>query len=211
VIGVVGDVRDATLDRAPVPEIFGPLAQNATNAMGVVVRLADGLTLDRIVPGVRQRLAALDRDLPLIRPQMLATSVDATIGNSRLVSLLTSIFALLGAMLASIGIYSLIAYSVVQRTREIGIRVALGANRSSVVRLILAEGLMLAAAGVAVGLAGAYFLTRTLQTLLYEVEPMDPAVVALTCAGVFLVALLASVVPALRALRVDPMVALRES
>jgi putative ABC transport system permease protein len=87
--------------------------------------------------------------------------------------------------------------------------VALGASRRAVVRLILAEGLALAAAGVAVGLAGAYFLTRTLETLLYEVEPMDPAVVGMTCAGVFAVALLASVVPALRALRVDPMVALR--
>lgn len=209
VIGVVGDVRDATLDRAPVPEVFGPHAQNATNAMGIVIRLADGLALDAVVPGVRQRLAALDQDLPLIRPQMLATSVDATIGNSRLVSLLTSIFALLGALLASIGIYSLIAYSVAQRTREIGIRVALGANRLAVVRLILVEGLALAAAGVAVGLAAAYFLTRTLESMLYEVEPMDPAVIGATCAGVFLVSLLASVVPALRALRVDPMAALR--
>jgi putative ABC transport system permease protein len=209
VIGVVGDVRDATLDRAPVPEVFGPLAQNPSNGMGIVIRLADGLSLDAVVPGVRQRVAAIDPDLPLIRPQMLAASVEATTGNARMISLLTSVFALVGALLASIGIYSLIAYSVAQRTREIGIRVALGANRASVVRMVVAEGLTLAAGGLVIGLIGAYFLTQTLQTLLYEVEPTDPAVLSTTCAGVFVVAVLASVVPALRALRVDAMVALR--
>ena len=209
VIGVVGDVRDATLDRAPVPEVFGPHAQNPTNGMGVVIRLAEGLALDAVVPGVRARLAAIDPNLPMIRPQMLSTSVEATIGNTRLVSLLTSLFALVGAVLASIGIYSLIAYSVAQRTREIGIRVALGANRATLVKMVVTEGLVLAAGGVVLGLAGAFFLTQTLQTLLYEVEPTDPAVLATTCAGVFVVAMLASVIPAMRALRVDPMQALR--
>jgi ABC-type antimicrobial peptide transport system permease subunit len=140
---------------------------------------------------------------------MLQEAVEATAGNTRMVSTLTSTFALVAALLASVGIYSLIAYSVAQRTREIGIRVALGANRGAIVRLVVMEGLALAAAGVAAGLVGAFFLTRALQTLLYEVEPMDPVVVGLACAGVFVVALLASVVPALRALRVHPMVALR--
>jgi putative ABC transport system permease protein len=209
VIGVVGDVRDASLDRAPVAEVFGPYSQNPLNAMGLVVRIAEHARLEAIAPSVRQRLAELDPDLPMIRPQMLSSAVDATIGNSRMVSLLTSVFAFVAALLASIGIYSLIAYSVAQRTREIGIRVALGANRVAVVRMIVAEGLTLAGGGVAVGLAGAYFLTRTLQTLLYEVTPADPAVLAGTCGGVFVVALLASVVPAIRALRVDAMTALR--
>ena len=209
VIGIAGDVRDATLDRAPVPEVFGPHAQGPSNGMGIVLRLAEGISLDGVIPGVRQRLAAIDPDLPLIRPQMLASSVERTTGNARMISLLTSVFAVLGALLASIGIYSLIAYSVAQRTREIGIRVALGANRAAVVRMIVAEGLTLAAGGVVLGLVAAYFLTQTLQTLLYEVEPTDPAVLASTCAGVFVVALLASIVPALRALRVDAMIALR--
>ena len=209
VIGVVGDVRGATLDRAPVPEVYGPLSQNPSNGMGIVIRLAGGLTPDAVASAVRSRLAAIDPDLPVVRPQMLSTSVDATIGNSRLVSLLTSIFALVAAVLASIGIYSLIAYSVAQRTREIGIRVALGANRAALVKMVVAEALMLVGGGVALGLAGALFLTQTLQTLLYEVEPADPAVMASTCAGVFVIAMLASVVPALRALRVDPVHALR--
>ena len=209
VIGVVGDVRDRSLDRAPVPEVFLPHAQGPLTAMGIVVRLAGDIPAETIAPAVRQRLAALDPDLPMVRPQMLRDSVEATAGNSRMISLLTSVFALLAALLASVGIYSLIAYSVAERTREIGIRAALGANRAAVVRLILAEGLALAATGVAIGLVGAFFLTQTLQTLLYEVTPTDPIVLITTCLGVFLVALLASVIPALRALRVDPMTALR--
>ena len=116
---------------------------------------------------------------------------------------------LVAALLASVGIYSLIAYSVAQRSREIGIRVALGADRSSVVRLVVGEGLMLAAVGLVAGVAGASVLTRALRTLLYEVSPTDPAILLVTCAGVLLVAALASVVPAVRALRVDPAVALR--
>jgi putative ABC transport system permease protein len=209
VVGVVGDVRDLSLARAPVPEVFGPYSQNVVNALGIVVRIAEGSRLDAISPAVRQRLAALDPNVPMVRPQLLSAAVDATIGNSRIVSLLTSVFAFVAALLASVGVYSLIAYSVAQRTREIGIRVALGADRLAVVRMIVGEGLALAAGGVIIGLVAAYFLTQTLQTLLYEVRPADPVVLASTCAGVFVVAALASVVPAIRALRVDAMTALR--
>ena len=209
VIGVVADVRSRSLDRPAVPEVFLPHAQAPLNAMGIVVRLAGKMPAEAVAPAVRQRIAALDPDLPLVRPQMLKAAVDATAGNTRMISVLTSGFAVLAALLAGVGIYSLIAYSVAERTREIGIRAALGADRWAVVRLILAEGVALAAVGVAIGLVGAFFLTQTLQTLLYEVTPTDPAVLVTTCLGVFLVALLASVVPALRALRVDPMIALR--
>ena len=209
VVGIAGAVRGVSLAQAPVPEVFVPLAQAPRGAMGLVVRFAETSSPAGMIPAVRARVAALDPDLPLVRPQMLQAAVDRTTGNNRMISILTSVFALVAAALASVGIYSLIAYSVEQRTREIGIRVALGANRRSVVKLIVAEGLALAAAGLALGLVGAYFLTQTLQTLLYEVEPTDPAVLAGTCVGVFVVAVLASVVPALRALRVDPMIALR--
>ena len=209
IVGVAGDVRDGGLSVPPAPEIYAPHAQAATGAMGLVVRLAGDMRMDAVLPTVRQRLAAIDPNLPVIRPQMLRTAVEATVGNTRIVSILTSVFAILAALLAAVGVYSLMAYSVAQRTREIGIRVALGANKTAVVRMILAEGIALAAAGVVIGLVAAYFLTQTLQTLLYEVEPADPVVLVSTCAGVFVVALLASVVPALRALRVGPMIALR--
>jgi ABC-type antimicrobial peptide transport system permease subunit len=151
----------------------------------------------------------MDPNLPLVRVRMMNTIVESSSGSTRMSSVLTTVFALLAALLASVGIYSLIAYSVAQRTRELGIRVALGADRASLVRLILGEGLGLAVIGIVLGLAGAILLTRTLATMLYEVSPTDPGVLALTCLGVLLVAAVASLIPAARALRIDPMSALR--
>ena len=209
VIGVVADVRDAALSSTPVPEVFVPHAQIPLNAMAVVVRASGEMRLDAVLPSIRERVRTLDPEVAVIRPQMLQAAMDATAGNTRLISILTSVFAFVAALLASVGVYSLIAYSVAQRTREIGIRMALGANRKAVVGLIVGEGLTLAVIGIGAGLTGAYFLTQTLQTLLYEVRPTDPAVLVATCAGVFAVVLIASIVPAIRALRVDPMIALR--
>jgi len=162
-----------------------------------------------VLPAARQRVAAIDADLPIVRPQTLETVRELASGGTRLSSVLTSVFALLAALLASVGIYSLIAYSVAERTRELGIRVALGADRRAVVRLIVGEGLRLAAIGIAIGLAGSWMLTGTLRTLLFEVSPIDPAVIAMTCGAVLVVTGLASYIPARRALRVDPMAALR--
>jgi putative ABC transport system permease protein len=208
IVGVVGDTRSATLATAPVPESFYPLAQFPQNSMAIVVRteLGDPSTL---LPGVRQRVAAIDPDLAIVRPRTMATVVEASAGTTRLTSVLSTVFGALAGLLAAVGIYSLIAYSVAQRTRELGIRVALGADRRAVLRLIVGEGLLLAAIGIAAGLAGAAFLTGTLKTLLFEVSPLDPAIIASTCAGVLVVTVLASYVPARRALRVDPMHALR--
>jgi putative ABC transport system permease protein len=184
------------------------MAQVPSRGMGIVVRteFADPTS---VLPAIRQRIAAIDPNLPIVRPQTMTAVVEAAAGGTRLSSALTSMFALLAALLASVGIYSLIAYSVAERTRELGIRVALGADRRAVVRLIVGEGLVLGGIGVAIGLAGAALLTGTLKTMLYEVSPIDPGVLAATCVAVLLVTTLASYVPARRALRVDPMVALR--
>jgi ABC-type antimicrobial peptide transport system permease subunit len=208
VVGVVGDVRSWRVNTRPVPESYVPHTQAPTAGMGLVVRL-DGMNPAQVLPAVRQRIAAIDSALPLVHVRPMTDIVTASTGETRLSSVLTSVFALVAALLASLGIYSLIAYSVAQRSREIGIRVALGADRSSVVRMVVGEGLTLAAIGLVVGVAGAFLLTRTLRTLLYEVSPTDPSVLAMTCAGLLGVAALASVVPALRALRVDPAIALR--
>ena len=208
IVGVVGDVRSASIGTAPVPETYVPHAQAPISAMGVAVRL-NGLDTAAVVSSIGERIAQLDSNLPLVRVRMMDAIVESSSGATRMSSVLTTVFALLAALLASVGIYSLIAYSVAQRTRELGIRVALGADRRALVRLIVGEGLSLAVIGIALGLVGALVLTRTLETLLYEVSPSDPAVLALTCAGVLVVALLASLVPAVRALRVDPMTALR--
>ena len=208
IVGVVADIRDFSLNAPPVIETYLPLTQVPSRGMGIVVRteLPDPTS---VLPAIRQRIAAIDPNLPIVRPQTMTAVVDAAAGGTRLSSALTSMFALLAALLASVGIYSLIAYSVAERTRELGIRVALGADRRAVVRLIVGEGLVLGGIGVAIGLAGSALLTGSLKTMLYEVSPIDPVVLGATCLAVLLVTTLASYVPARRALRVDPMVALR--
>jgi len=208
IVGVVGDVRDFGLSATPVMEGYFPMRQAPSRGMALVVR-TELSEPAQLLPAIRQRIAGVDANLPIVRPQTMAAVVDAAAGSSRLSSTLTAVFALLAGLLASVGIYSLIAYSVAERTRELGIRVALGANRAAVVRLIVGEGLVLAGIGLAIGLAGAWALTGTLKTLLYEVSPLDPAVLGAAAAGVLMVATLASFVPARRALRVDPMTALR--
>jgi putative ABC transport system permease protein len=208
VVGVVGDVRSARMRAAPVPETFVPHAQAGTSSMGIAVRLG-GVAPSMVWSAVRERITLLDVALPLVRVRPMQEIVEASTGDTRLSSVLTTMFGLVAALLAGVGIYSLIAYSVAQRSREIGIRVALGADRAAVIRLIVGEGLTLAAIGLVAGVAGSMLLTRTLETLLYEVSPTDPVVLMMTCAGGLALAALASAVPAFRALRVDPAIALR--
>jgi predicted permease len=208
IVGVVGDVRSSNIGTPPVPETFVPHAQVPVNGMGIAIRTGE-LDPGRVLPSVRQRLAAIDASLPLVRVRSMDTIVEGSAGSTRMQSVLTSVFALVAALLAAVGVYSLIAYSVAQRTRELGIRVALGADRRAVLLLILGEGVTLAAIGIVLGLGGAVLLTKTLTTLLYEVSPTDPAVLALTCAGLLAVAAVASLLPAIRAVRVEPMTALR--
>jgi putative ABC transport system permease protein len=208
IVGVVGDARGQALSAKPVPESYVPYSQAPFPGVGVVIR-TQAVDPASILPAVRQRVDAIDADLPLVRPQTMETVVAASAGSLRLSSVLTALFALLAGVLASLGIYSLIAYSVAERTRELGIRVALGADRRAVMRLIVGEGLALAGIGIAIGLAGSWLLTGSLRSLLYEVSPLDPAVIGLTCLAVLLVTAVASYVPARRALRVDPMSALR--
>jgi putative ABC transport system permease protein len=208
IVGVVGDTRSLSLASAPVAESFFPLAQFPQSGMAIVVHteMSDPASL---LPTIRQRVAAIDPDLPLVRPRTMEAVIASSAGTARLTSVLTSVFGMLAALLATVGIYSLIAYSVAQRTRELGIRVALGADRGTVLRLIVGEGLLLAAIGIAIGLAGAAMLTSTLRTMLFDVSPLDPIVIGLTCVGIAIITVLASYVPARRAIRVDPMHALR--
>jgi putative ABC transport system permease protein len=208
IVGVVGDTRSLSLASAPVAESFFPLAQFPQSGMAIVVHteMSDPASL---LPTIRQRVAAIDPDLPLVRPRTMEAVIASSAGTARLTSVLTSVFGMLAALLATVGIYSLIAYSVAQRTRELGIRVALGADRGTVLRLIVGEGLLLAAIGIAIGLSGAAMLTSTLRTMLFDVSPLDPIVIGLTCVGIAIITVLASYVPARRAIRVDPMHALR--
>ena len=184
-----------------------PHEQVPADSMGIVVRTSGNPTA--VLPAVRQRLGAIDPDIPIVRPQTMSAVLDQSAGSMRLSSTLTSVFALLAALLASVGIYSLVSYSVASRTREIGIRMALGANPSSVLRLVVGEGVVLAACGLAVGLAGTWSLTGALKTMLFEVSPIDPFVLAATDVAVLALTVCASLIPAWRVMRVDPTIALR--
>jgi ABC-type antimicrobial peptide transport system permease subunit len=159
---------------------------------------------------IRQAVLAVDNQQPLINVRTMGSYFESSIGQQRFMLALMGVFALVALALAVIGLYGVIAYMVAQRTREIGIRVALGATGASIVRLVLGQGLMLAGIGVAVGLLGALALSRALTGLLYGVSAQDPMVYAGVSLLLLLVAAAASAVPAGRAAAVDPVTALRQ-
>lgn len=207
IVGVVGDVHESDLATAPAPVAYWPYSEMAYSTMTVVVRTAT-LPLS-LVPAIREALGQIDSDQPMAKISTMDQLIANSVSRSRFTMLLLSCFAGLALVLACIGIYGVIAYSVTQRTHEIGIRLALGAQRRDVLLLILRQGARLAAIGVAIGLAGALALTRLMTTLLYGVSPSDPWTFAGVSVLLTLVALLACYIPARRAMKVDPMVALR--
>jgi predicted permease len=202
VVGVVGDVRHQGLRAQAQAEIFVPVGGYPGRRFLVVHSTVPPATL---VPVIRNRVAALDPQLPLGAVQALAESISPARMTSRL--LLAS--GVLALVLAMIGLYGLVSYTVTQRWHEIGLRVALGASARDIVRLIVGRALALAAAGTAIGLAGAWVLSRLLSSQLFGVSPTDPTVFAGAAAAVGLVALAASYGPARRAARIDPVLALR--
>ena len=207
VIGVVGNVRHSTLEEAGGNEMYFDFHRGGWNAMEMVVRSAR--PPESLAPEVRAALAAYDPSLPSAEFYPLERLVDNAVAPRRLITRLLGFFSTLALTLAALGLYGVIAYSVVQRTQEIGIRMALGAQRTDVLQLILRGGLKLVALGVAIGLAGSFALTRVLQSQLFGVTAHDPLVFAGNAALLVAVASAACLIPALRATRVDPMTALR--
>ena len=208
VVGVVGDVRHSALEEKPSLEMYFPMAQNRDwGSLDLVVRST--IPTQSLVPEVRAALSGTDPDLPNSDFQPLQQLVDQAVSPRRFVTSLLGLFAVLALILASLGIYGVISYSVNQRTNEIGIRIALGAQTAAVLRLIIAQGAKLALIGLAVGLVAAFALTRVLSSLLFGISASDP----FTFLGIALlltsVALLACYIPARRATKVDPMIALR--
>jgi ABC-type antimicrobial peptide transport system permease subunit len=163
-----------------------------------------------VVKALRREIHAIDPNLPLDQVQTLEGMIEDSIWLKRVASLLFGLFAVAALALAGVGIYGLIAYSVIQRTVEIGVRVALGANRETILRMVLRQGLTTALAGVVAGLFGAWALSRLLGGFLFEVSPTDVVVYMVAAVCVLLLALLASCFPALRAARLDPLRALRQ-
>ena len=207
VIGVVGDVRQDGLVQAGRPEVYAPLNQVPVPYMVLVVRTRSEPAL--FAGAVRHAVMAADNEQPLFQIQTMQQVLDDSVAGRRFQMSLLALFAAIALGLAAIGIHGLMSYSVNQRTHEIGIRMALGAKREEVLRLVVRQGMVLAMIGVALGTAGALLLTRFLSSMLYGVgvnDPMTLLSVAVLLSGV---AALASFIPASRAARIDPMVALR--
>ena len=207
IVGVVGDVRQHGLSDAVTPHIYAAWDQWPIDEITVVMRSRGDPAV--ALEAARATVLSLDRDLPVYDAFTLETMVDRALGQPRLYVLLLSIFAALAVVLAVVGIYGVIAYTVQQRTREIGIRIALGASRERVVAMVVRGGLILALAGIALGSAGAYAVSRVLQSLLFGVGARDPFTFVAVAALLGGVALLASWLPARRAARVDPLRAMR--
>jgi putative ABC transport system permease protein len=207
VVGVVGDVHLAGLDTKPRSTLYWAQSQLTNNFMTVMVR--SRLDAAGLAGAVKSKLAAIDPELPVAKIQMLEQVKSDSVQTRRFSLLLLGLFAGLALVLASVGIYGVLAYAVERRTREIGIRMALGAQRGDVVGLVLRYGGLLAATGLGIGLGAALALTRFLETMLFEVSTTDPVTFAAVAALLAAVALLACWIPARRATKVDPMVALR--
>jgi putative ABC transport system permease protein len=207
IVGVVGDVRQAKLSGELTPHAYVPFDQWPVEELTVVMRTRTDPTAT--LRAARTVVESLDRDLPVYDAVTLDTLVSKSLGQPRFYLLLLIVFAGLAVVLAAVGIYGVMAYTVQQRTREIGIRIALGASAERVVGMVVRRGLTLAVLGVALGTAGAYAVTRVLRSLLYGVGERDPLTFVAVAVLLALVALLASWVPARRAARVDPLAAMR--
>jgi putative ABC transport system permease protein len=207
IVGVVGDVRHQDLQTAAKPTIYWPPARFQYPFMTVAVRTSGDPR--SMASSVVSALHQLDANVPAADLRTMETVVEQSLAERRLTMLLLTIFAGVALVLAAVGIYGVISYSVTQRTQEIGIRMALGAERGRVLRMVVGQAMALALAGVVTGAIGAWFLTRLMQKLLFGVSPSDPMTFLAVSALLAAVAALAASVPGLRATRVDPVVALR--
>jgi putative ABC transport system permease protein len=213
IVAIVADIKHGSLREEPAPEMFVPFTQNeikiwpSMQSMQFAVRSKGDLAT--ISDSVRQAVHAVDPELPVAKFAPLATLVENSMTADRFSMLLVGSFGVLALILASIGMYGVISYSVLQRTPEIGIRIALGAQRAEIFAMVLKQAALLAAAGIVVGLAAAFATTRLMMRFLYGVRPTDP----ITFAGVALLllaaGLLACYLPARKAMSVDPLTALR--
>ena len=209
VVGVVNDIAFPGNLGEPYThfEAFQPMAQVAPSFLMIALRTP--MNADAVGSSLRSAVAGLDPDLPVYRIRTARTTVDQGLGNISLLGSLLGAFAVVGLLLAAIGIYGVISYTVVQRTGELGIRVALGAQRSDVMKLILGKGAFLVVSGALLGVAGAYAVSRVLISLIPSLPTRDPLMLAVTGVALVAVALFACYIPARRATKVDPLVALK--
>jgi putative ABC transport system permease protein len=207
IVGIVGNINHSALSDPQQPQMFVPYAQYAKPTINIVVRAAADPA--NLAAALQAQVSAIDKDETLSAMRSMDDVLDASVSQPRFSSQLIAMFAALALLLAAIGLYGLMAYSVTQRASEIGIRMALGATRKNILQLVLRQGSLLALGGIGLGLIASVLVTRVLSSMLFAVSPRDPETffaVGLVLAGV---ALFASYIPARRATKVDPMVALR--
>ena len=208
VIGIVSDVKNDDLDEAPDPTVYSPYAQNVRATMSLVIRSRQ--EPGQLASAVRREVQALDPNLPVSNIKPVGQMISERASPKRLMTYILAVFALIALVLASVGIYGVMSFAVTQRTREIGVRMALGAQAFDVLKLIVRNGMKMTLIGVVIGLAGAFALTRLLANLLFKVTATDEVTFAGVALSLIAVALIACYVPARRATRVDPLVALRD-
>jgi ABC-type antimicrobial peptide transport system permease subunit len=207
IVGVAGDIRSRGLRLATAAAIYVPHGQYGPRRLTVTVRGTPGSA--SVLPAIEDHLRSLDARLPMYRVHTLEEALEREVAPTRFYLVLVGLFAALAATLAAIGLYGVVAFVASRRTQEIGLRVALGAGRTGVVSMIVGQGLRPALIGLAVGLVGALFCGRLFEAVLFGVRPRDPVIFSGTALLLGLVALTASVLPALRAAHVDPVRALR--
>jgi putative ABC transport system permease protein len=204
---VAEDIRNRGLAQSPQAQLYLPFPQLPWGNMNLLVRTT--LAPLSLTSAVRAQITAVDRDEPVTNIRTVDELMDGSRAQPRFTMQLLGIFSATAFLLAAIGIYGVLAYSVAQRRRELGIRVALGAGRGDILGLVVRKGLTLAIAGIAIGLAAALFLSKLISSMLFEVGERDPATFVIAPLVFLAVALLASYVPARRATKVDPMAVLR--
>jgi len=207
IIGVVADVKNDDLDEQADPSVYFPYAQNAWLTMNIVIHASQDP--GRLASAVRSEVHALDPNLPIYNVKTVVQMIDERVSPKRLMTYIFAVFALIALVLAAVGIYGVMSYAVTQRTQEIGIRMALGAQAVEVLKLVVRNGMKLAVIGVVIGLPGAFALTRLLANFLFRVTPTDAATFAAVSICLIVVALFACYVPARRATKIDPLAALR--
>ena len=207
IVGVVADSKYRSMREAPRPSYYIPVSR--LNFMRMVLHVRTDGDPRTLIAAIRNEMRALDKDLPIYNIKTLSDQLDQALAEERLATTLSTLFALLALVLAAIGIYGVMAYSVGRRTREIGIRMALGAQKSDVLSLVLRESLVLVLIGVAIGLGATFYVMRSMESLLYGVSATDPITLVVISLLLVSVALAAAYLPARRAAKIDPMTALR--
>jgi putative ABC transport system permease protein len=208
-VGVVADIRQMGLDRDVQPMLYVPFQQERSGFVRFVAFIARTATPASVAEGIRAEIRRAAPDLPIMATVTMDEAVAASVGAPRFRTLLLVLLATTATLIATCGIYGLMAYALAQRRREIGVRMALGATRRDVLRLVLTRALRIVVAGVIIGLAAAVGVTRVLQTFLFGVTPTDPIAFTIVTLLLMAVGLMAAWLPARRAARIDPWAALR--